>query len=43
MVGLASYSRPIKNRPGIDCLRMRVHYPKKGVIRILTDTFSKSD
>ena len=37
----ASYSRPIKNRSGIDCLRMRAHYPKKGVIRIRTGTFSE--
>ncbi len=23
-----------KRRPGIHCTRMRVHYPKKGVIRV---------
>ena len=35
-------SRPRRERrPGIPCMRMRVHYPKKGVIRVFVDTVSK--
>ena len=35
-------SRPQRERrPGIHCMRMRVHYPKKGVIRVFVDTVSK--
>ncbi len=35
-------SRPRRERrPGILCMRMRVHYPKKGVIRVFVDTVSK--
>ena len=35
-------SRPQRERrPGILCMRMRVHYPKKGVIRVFVDTVSK--
>ena len=30
-----------KRRPGIHCMRMRLNYPKKGVIRLFADTVSK--
>ena len=30
-----------ERRPGIPCMHMCVHYPKKGVIRVFVDTVSK--
>ena len=42
MLGGSLDSRPRRERrPGIPCMRMRVHYPKKGVIRVFVDTVSK--
>ncbi len=38
---LASIPAAEEKRPGIPCMRMRVHYPKKGVIRVFVDTVSK--
>ncbi len=42
MLGGSLDSRPRRERrPGIPCMRMRVHYLKKEVIRVFVDTVSK--